>query len=188
MLTPAHVGHLPFLKRLLRDGAAEGSFGRELARPGPATDAFYASLRQALQSGYFVQPDPLDNRPVRISVTGYVYSIAGSGAPIGFGFFKEFSRVGYEFWLAGLEAPFRGKGHGRAMFEELLATPVGQLCRVARCPLGEPGPARAAQILLEQGYRIYRTTDRSQWLVHTNTPAAIVQNLSGVRALQPAAK
>ena len=31
MLQPAHVGHLALLRSLIREGAAEGSFDRELA-------------------------------------------------------------------------------------------------------------------------------------------------------------
>ena len=58
MLQPAHVGHLSILRSLIRDGAARGSFDRELATDSREAALFFSNLRQALDTGYFVEEDP----------------------------------------------------------------------------------------------------------------------------------
>ncbi|HYR01160.1 MAG TPA: hypothetical protein VET86_14020, partial [Casimicrobiaceae bacterium] len=58
MLQPAHVGHLSILRSLIRDGAARGSFDRELATDSREAALFFSNLRQALNTGYFVEEDP----------------------------------------------------------------------------------------------------------------------------------
>ena len=57
MLTAAHAGHLPVLRSMIRDAAAEGSFDRELAQDSPEVRLFFTNLRQALATGYFVEQD-----------------------------------------------------------------------------------------------------------------------------------
>ena len=57
MLAPAHAGHLPTLRALIRESASEGSFDRELATNSPESQLFFANLRQALLTGYFVVED-----------------------------------------------------------------------------------------------------------------------------------
>src|SRR5882724_2807052 len=97
MLAPAHAGHLPTLRALIREGASDGSFDRELATNSLESQLFFANLRQALLTGYFVVEDA---RGViaRESASGYVYWPAdgGEGArPVGFGMFKAFGEFGY---------------------------------------------------------------------------------------------
>ena len=58
MLAPAHVGHLAMLRALIREAAAEGSLDRGLAADTPAAVEFFARLKRALVSGYFVEEDP----------------------------------------------------------------------------------------------------------------------------------
>ena len=43
------------LRSLIRQGAADGSFDRELAASGPEAEAFFAKLKRALVTGYFVE-------------------------------------------------------------------------------------------------------------------------------------
>ena len=61
MLQPAHVGHLALLRALIRDGAAEGSFDRELASESDDSAEFFEKLKRALVTGYFVEQDPRSN-------------------------------------------------------------------------------------------------------------------------------
>src|SRR4030095_6883964 len=127
MLQPAHVGHLAMLRSLIRQGAQDGSFDRELGASSPEAEAFFAKLKRALVTGYFVE----ESRNGRID-TGAVPGdrvspddrSAGS-APVGFGLFRAIDG-GYELWLAGLDLGVRGGGHGRQLLAALFATPQGQ--------------------------------------------------------------
>src|SRR5437773_8306992 len=58
VLAPAHVGHLAMLRTLIREAAAESSFDRGSAADAPAAVEFFARLKRALVSGYFVEEDP----------------------------------------------------------------------------------------------------------------------------------
>src|SRR3989449_8209096 len=115
MLAPAHVGHLAMLRTLIREAAAEGSFDRGLAADTPAAVEFFARLKRALVSGYFVEEDPRTGRVESVAVPGYVFwpdDRNSSMAPVGFGLFRALEG-GHELWLAGLEFGRRGGGYGR---------------------------------------------------------------------------
>src|SRR5436305_12488182 len=134
MLQPAHVGHLALLRSLIREGAAEGSFDRELAAESDESADFFEKLKRALVTGYFVEQDPRSGRVETIAVPGYVFwpDDRHSGLPpIGFGLFRALEG-GYELWLAGLEFTKRGGGHGRALLASLMSTPSGQKTYVVR--------------------------------------------------------
>ena len=73
MLRPAHVVDLPTLRALIREGALAGSFERELATESRAATLFFTHLRQALASGYFVEPDPRSGDLSTFAVLAYVY-------------------------------------------------------------------------------------------------------------------
>src|SRR5256886_10173815 len=134
VLAPAHVGHLAMLRTLIREAAAEGSFDRGLAADTPAAVEFFARLKRALVSGYFVEEDPRTGRVESVAVPGYVFwpdDRNSSMAPVGFGLFRALEG-GYELWLAGLEFGRRGGGHGRALLASLMSTPPGQKTYVGR--------------------------------------------------------
>src|SRR6266540_6943082 len=114
VLAPAHVGHLAMLRTLIREAAAEGSFDRALAADTPAAVEFFARLKRALVSGYFVEEDPRTGRVESVAVPGYVFwpdDRNSSMPPVGFGLFRALEG-GYELWLAGLEFGRRGGGYG----------------------------------------------------------------------------
>ena len=73
MLQPAHVGHLALLRALIREGAAEGSFDRELASDTPESAAFFEKLKRALVTGYFVEEDLRSGKIETVAVPGYVF-------------------------------------------------------------------------------------------------------------------
>src|SRR5664279_1841499 len=135
MLQPAHVGHLALLRSLIRQGAAEGSFDRELAQDSPGAEEFFAKLKRALVSGYFVE-DVGTGRLATIAVPGYVFwpDDRHSGMPpVGFGLFRSVEGGhGYELWLAGLDLSARGGGQGRALLAALLGTSAGQKTWIVR--------------------------------------------------------
>src|SRR5438067_2394836 len=91
VLVPAHVGHLAMLRSLIRQGAAEGSFDRALAADTPGAVEFFARLKRALVSGYFVEEDPTTGRVESVPVPGYVFWPDGRNSgtpPVGFGLFR----------------------------------------------------------------------------------------------------
>ena len=72
MLQPAHVGHLAMLRSLIRQGAQDGSFDRELGATSPEAEAFFAKLKRALVTGYFVE-EGRSGKIDTIAVPGYVF-------------------------------------------------------------------------------------------------------------------
>src|SRR5437763_16577633 len=112
MLQPAHVGHLALLRALIRDGAAEGSFDRELAAESDEAADFYDKHKRALVTGYFVEQDPRSGRIETVAVPGYAFwpdDRHGGLPPIGSGLFRALDG-GYEVWLAVLELAKGGAG------------------------------------------------------------------------------
>jgi GNAT superfamily N-acetyltransferase len=175
MLRPAHVVDLPILRALIREGALAGSFDRGLATESREATLFFANLRQALSSGYFVEEDPRSGGIATVAVPGYVYVPDGDHAthrPIGFGLFKA-ARVGYELWLTGVDAAWRGKGHGRKMFAALLATPPGREAFVVRMKTSGAESPAMAHLLTSFGYVSLRATPRQTWYLRDDAPAQL---------------
>jgi GNAT superfamily N-acetyltransferase len=172
MLQPAHVGHLPILRALIRDGAQRGSFDRELASDSREAALFFSNLRQALNSGYFVEEDAQTGDLTTVAVPGYVYLPDRGGAanhPIGFGLFKA-TDIGFELWLTGVDAQWRGHGHGRAMIAALLATPPGKKAYVVRVHrFGRDSPAMA-HILATFDYVPVIETRHHAWYLRADAP------------------
>jgi ribosomal protein S18 acetylase RimI-like enzyme len=168
MLRPAHIGHLAMLRGLIRDGARDGSFAPELAWDSAASERFFAELRQALKTGYFVLEDRETGEMQTVAVPGYVFwadETAGSEPPVGFGLFRAAPGGGYELWLAGLESAVRGKGHGRAMLEALFATPTGQQTRFMRVRRSGQYAGAVAKLLARHGFTATRETKQETWFV-----------------------
>lgn len=168
MLRPAHIGHLAMLRALIRDGARSGSFQPELAWDSAASERFFAELRQALKSGYFVVEDRDSGTMHTVAVPGYVYwaeESAGSEPPVGFGLFRATAGGGYELWLAGLEGAVRGRGHGRAMLSALFATPTGRQTKFMRVRRAGQYASAVARLLDEHGFTATRETKHETWFV-----------------------
>ena len=172
MLRPANVVDLPILRALIRDGAVMGSFDRGLATESRETTLFFSNLRQALATGYFVEEDPQSGDLATVAVPGYVYVPDGDNTvhrPIGFGLFKA-APIGYELWLTGVDAAWRGHGHGRAMIAALLRTPPGQKAYVVRVKtFGRESPAMA-HLLRSFGYIGVRETAQHTWYLRNDAP------------------
>jgi ribosomal protein S18 acetylase RimI-like enzyme len=168
MLRPAHIGHLALLRSLIRDGARDGSFQPELAWDSAASERFFAELRQALKSGYFVVEDRETGAMQTVAVPGYVYwadETTGGDPPVGFGLFRAAPGGGYELWLAGLESALRGRGHGRAMLAALFATPIGRQTRFMRVRRSGQYAAAIAKLLAEHGFTETRETKHETWFM-----------------------
>jgi len=183
MLSAAHAGHLPALRAMIRAGAAEGSFERDLSGDTPEVQLFFANLRQALVSGYFVEQDLFGNGTPR-AAPGYVYWPAErcpDDRPVGFGLFKAFSDFGYELWLTGVDAAWRGAGHGRAMLSALLATPAGRLAWTVRVQrVGASSPVMT-HLLKEHRYGVVRESRTQMWFLRDDAPAALVERMRVAR-------
>jgi len=184
MLSAAHAGHLPALRAMIRAAAAEGSFDRELAEDTPEVQLFFANLRQALVTGYFVEQDVHGNACPR-ATPGYVYWPAGRKAaeerPVGFGVFKAFVDFGYELWLTGVESAWRGAGHGRTLVSSLLATPAGRLAWTVRVQRAGPSAAVMTHLLAEHGYAVARESRTQTWFLRADAPPALVERMRGAR-------
>lgn len=188
MLVPAHVGHLAMLRTLIRESAAEGSFDRGLAADSPAAVEFFARLKRALVSGYFVEEDPKTGRIEAVAVPGYVFWPDGqnSGAPpVGFGLFRALED-GYELWLAGLELGRRGGGQGRALLNALFATPAGKKTWVVRIPRGSRYGATVQHLLQSYGFDHAGDTAHLRWFVRRQAPVSVATRVrSAVGAQAP---
>ena len=177
MLRPAHVVDLPILRALIRDGAIRGSFDRELATESRGATLFFANLRQALSTGYFVEEDPRTGDLATVAVPGYVYlPEGGAHRPIGFGLFKA-TAIGYELWLTGVDAAWRGHGHGRAMMAALLKTTPGKSAYVVRMTtFGRESPAMG-HLLLSFGYSCVHETPQYTWYLRNDAPVELCRRI-----------
>jgi hypothetical protein len=181
VLQPAHVGHLALLRSLIRDGAAEGSFDRELAAESDDAADFFEKLKRALVTGYFVEQDPRSGRIETIAVPGYVFwpDDRHSGLPpIGFGLFRALEG-GYELWLAGLEFGKRGGGHGRALLASLMSTPPGQKTYVVRVQRTSRYVQAVTHLLDTLGFDSVGETTRLRWFVRRDAPVALSARIRG---------
>ena len=179
MLAPAHAGHLPLLRSLIREGASEGSFDPELARNSPESQLFFANLRQALLTGYFIVEDA---RGViaRDSASGYVYLPADAhedARPVGFGLFKAFGAFGYELWLTAVDPVWRGTGHGRRLLSALFDTPAGRRAWLVRVQRGNNSAAAMEHLLALNHFVPVRATSSMRWLVRDDAPCGLADTI-----------
>ena len=175
MLQPAHVGHLALLRALIREGAAEGSFDRELATDSGEGADFFDKRKRALVTGYFVEQDPRSGRIETVAVPGYVFwpdERSGGSPPVGFGLFRALEG-GYELWLAGLEFAQRGGGHGRALLQSLMSTPPGQKTYVVRIQRDSRYVQAVTHLLDTLGFDSVGETSRLRWFVRRDAPVAL---------------
>ena len=181
MLHPAHVGHLPVLRALIRDGAVRGGFDRELATDSRESTMFFYNLRRALTTGYFIEEDPDTGDLTTVAVPGYVFHPDRDGAashPIGFGLFKAIA-IGYELWLTGIEPAWRGHGHGRTMIGALLATPPGRRAYVVRVHRFGRDSAAMAHLLAGHAYAPASESLHHSWFVRSDAPVELADYVKG---------
>lgn len=177
-----------YAPRVIREGASEGSFDPELATNSPETQLFFANLRQALLTGYFVVEDA---RGVlsRRAVPGYVYwpdDRDEFSQPVGFGLFRAFADTGFELWLTGVSAAWRGNGHGRRMLAALFGTPAGRLTWVVRVLQASGSVVRMERMLAEHHYAPVRETASTRWFLRADAPEALRERISASRAMSRA--
>ncbi|HET7097137.1 MAG TPA: hypothetical protein VFJ68_07070 [Casimicrobiaceae bacterium] len=175
MLRPAHVIDLPTLRALIREGALTGSFDRELATESREATQFFTDLRQALASGYSVEPDPRTGDLATLAVLAYIYvsdQDPTEHRPIGFGIFKA-AAIGYELWLTGIDAAWRGRGHGRRMLAALFDTPPGRKAFLVRIKNAGNENAPMAHLLSSFGYGSVRETLKLNWYLRGDAPEAL---------------
>ncbi|MFO1322878.1 MAG: hypothetical protein U1F15_02335 [Burkholderiales bacterium] len=178
MLQPAHVGHLAMLRSLIRQGAQDGSFDRELGGASPEAEAFFAKLKRALVTGYFVE-EGRSGKIDTVGVPGYVFwpDDRNSGSqPVGFGLFRTID-TGYELWLAGLDLGARGGGHGRALLTALFATPQGQKTWIVRTQRSSRYLHALQHLLGDFGFVLVGDTARLRWFLRSNAPADLASRV-----------
>jgi len=166
------------LRSLIRQGAQDGSFDRELGAASPEAEAFFAKLKRALVTGYFVE-EGRTGKIDTVAVPGYVFwpDDRHSGSqPVGFGLFRAIEE-GYELWLAGLDLGARGGGHGRALLTALFATAQGQNTWIVRVPRGSRYVQALQHLLAEFGFASVGDTPRLRWFLRTNAPAGLASRV-----------
>lgn len=176
-LVPAHAGHFDWLARMVRDGAAAGSFDAELANDTLAARVFFANLHRALTTGYFLA-DRGDAKPAQTPASGYVYVLSNetrAAIPIGFALFKSIGGLGFELWLVAVDPRYRGKGFCKAMLQSALATPAGMLAHIARVNRAGRDCEAIGNALGAAGYRQEREGPDVRWFVRQDAPAALVR-------------
>lgn len=178
MLEPANVRHLALLRSLIRQGAQEGSFARELAAATPEAEEFFAKLKTALVTGYFVE-EGRSGKIDTIAVPGYVFwpdGRHGGNPPAGFGLFRAIES-GYELWLAGLDLGSRGGGHGRELLTALFATSQGQKTWIVRIQRGSRYAPALAHLFAQFGFSFLGDTPRLRWFLRKDAPADLASRV-----------
>jgi GNAT superfamily N-acetyltransferase len=173
VLETARPQHLDRIMPLIRAGAAEGSWDPELALPGAKSDDLFRKIHYALEHGALPQIDPRTNRSIMTRIGGWLFLADTMAAPSGFALYKDFTADAFELWLCGIDPRARGRGLGRQMLCELLATPAGRHVQLARCSLSTEGGRRCAHVLKSLEFEPRRTTSREEWLLHRRTPPAV---------------
>jgi ribosomal protein S18 acetylase RimI-like enzyme len=184
MLRPATVVDLPIVRALIREGAARGSFDRTLAADSPGASQFFAKLRQALATGYFVEEDTGSGGLTTSAVPGYMFvpeSDRTAHRPIGFGLFRA-AAAGYELWLTAIDPAWRGHGHGRGMLAELLDTPPGRAAYVVRIAASDDDSPTVARLLESLGYGCARETPKDAWYLRDDAPEVVRRAFGPVAA------
>jgi ribosomal protein S18 acetylase RimI-like enzyme len=176
-LVPARPSHFDWIARNLREGAAEGSFDAELATDSLASHVFFANLRQALQTGYFMEGKG-DATPAQAAASGYVFVLSRASrheVPVGFALFKSMGGSGFELWLTAVDRRYRGRGFAKAMLQAALGTPAGMLAHVARVNRAGASSGAIAGALEAVGYRHARDGEHVRWFVREDAPQALVR-------------
>ncbi len=166
------------LRSLIRQGASDGSFDRELGGVSPAAEEFFAKLKRALVTGYFVE-EQRNGKIDTVAVPGYVFwpDDRHSGtSPVGFGLFRAIEG-GYELWLAGLDLGARGDGHGRALLAALFATPPGQRTYIVRVQRTSHYVGVLQRLLHDFGFLAVGDTTRLRWFLRTDAPAELASRV-----------
>jgi ribosomal protein S18 acetylase RimI-like enzyme len=179
MLQPAHVGHLALLRTLIRQGAADGSFDRDLTSDSAAAEEFFAKLKRALVTGYFVE-DVGTGKLATVAVPGYVFwpDDRHSGMPpVGFGLFRSIDGTSHELWLAGLDLAARGGGQGRALLAALFGTPPGQKTYIVRVHRDSNSIKDLQSLLVDFGFTAIGDTAQLRWFLHHDAPEALASRV-----------
>jgi GNAT superfamily N-acetyltransferase len=165
MLRASTETDLPLVRELIVDGAKAGSFDADLARATRESDFFFARMRRVVLDHVWVRASLSSGTAVIIPATIWIFEEqCVSPTPIGFFAVRGAGHFGYELWLAALQAEYRGRGLGKQMVREVLASPMGQRISLAQCDVHAVGPRRMATILSQMGFRSARRGDATEWL------------------------
>jgi hypothetical protein len=169
----------PETQALIRQGAADGSFDRDLAGDSAVAEEFFAKLKRALVTGYFVE-DVGTGKLATVAVPGYVFwpDDRHSGMPpVGFGLFRSIEDTAYELWLAGLDLTARSGGQGRALLAALFGTPPGQKTYIVRVHRDSNHIKDLQSLLVDFGFTAIGDTAQLRWFLHHDAPEALASRV-----------
>jgi Acetyltransferase (GNAT) domain len=178
MLRLATEDDLPLVRKLITDGAKAGSFDPALAQPTNEADAFFFRLRGVISGHFWLRPAPVSrtDRAFTATPAGIWVFEERSASPGAIGFIaaRNQPNFGYELWLVAIKQEHRGRGLGKQMAREFLATRVGRQIMVAQCDLRATGARQCADILCQAGFQSARRGSTSEWIVNPRLhPAAL---------------
>lgn len=165
VIRTATSSDFPLIRELIVDGARSCGFDPALTQSSTETQNFFAGLLKVIQDKVWLRP--LTNQPLVLGVPAslWMYENPDFGLEsLGFVALKSAGRFGQELWLAAIRPELRGRGVGRQMITELLATPAGKTVAVVQCDKHAIGGQRMAAIMSHVGFELVRDGTGSQWL------------------------
>lgn len=170
LFTPARDKDLPYLRRLIEDGAKAKSFDEELASQSPESELFFANIGEVLARNVWTRPAASgmqSHTPAHV----HLYQPTAISIPIGFVATRGIGTLGYELWLTAIDRDIRGRGIGRSMLADFLATSEGRRVAVAQCRIDSPGAQACAHILSTLGFTTARVGKLCVWLARSELPS-----------------
>ena len=174
MFQRARETDLPYISELIRDGARAGGFDEVLATDCAESRFFFKRLGDVLAKNVWIRgagTGPAKRSPAAI----FLYRVNTRSPNAGFVAIRGAGPAGFELWLVALDAAQRGRGLGRRMITEFLATPEGKVVTVAQCRLDAAGPEACARILGKAGFVTAREGNGAVWLARGDLPASMHQ-------------
>lgn len=171
MLRLAGENDLPLVRELIIDGAKAGSFDSAVGQPTDDAAYFFSRVRRVVLEHVWVRPALNSEALAAIPAGIWVYEEWHvSPSPLGFVAVRGAGHFGYELWLAAIQQEYRGRGLGKQMMSEILATPIGRQIMVAQCDLHAIGARRLASILCQTGFQSVRRGNACEWLAKRGLP------------------
>jgi GNAT superfamily N-acetyltransferase len=170
LFAAAQQKDLGYMRALIREGARMRSFDEALAADSMECETFFAGFAEVLTRKMWTRPAS-PGHPAHSPARAFLYQQTSISSPIGFVAIRGIGSLGYELWLTAIDRDIRGRGLGRRMLADFLATEDGKRTTVAQCRLDSPGAQACAHILSTLGFVTARVGQLSLWLARADLPS-----------------
>jgi len=174
MFQRARDSDLPYISELIREGARAGGFDAVLATDCAESRLFFKRLAEVVTKNVWIRGTG-KGAAMRSPAALFLYRANTRSPNTGFVAIRGAGQAGFELWLAALDPTERGRGLGRKMLTEFLATPEGKVVTVAQCGLDAEGAQACAHILAKAGFVTAREGNGAVWLARADLPASMHQ-------------